>query len=126
MRKMPEGSSKKDISPPSTKDGTNKRRRKNKGQDETTSQNPISNVRPRRSKKKVLEPEGPRVFDVKFLRDGDKFTFLAPGKGKKTYVCTVQGEEVLFERNDKHTYTRHLHELSEIVRSCSLECTLVT
>lgn len=78
-----------------------------------------------RKKKKVLEPEGPRVFDAKSLKDGDKFTFLAPGRGKKSYVCTVQGTEVLFERNDKHTYTRHLAEMPEIVRSCQLVCTLI-
>jgi hypothetical protein len=125
MPKVPKVSKKKLPDSTKPKDGADTSRRKNKGQDEKKPENPVSNVRQRRSKKKVLVPEGPRVFDAKNLKNGDKFTFPAPGRGKKTYICTVQGAEVLFERNDKHTYTRHLAEMPDIVRSCQLECTLI-
>lgn len=127
MPKVPKVSKKKLPSTPVTEDGTNKRGRKNKGQDEESPKVSSSEckIRPRRSKKKVLEPEGPRTFNSSDLRNGDKFTFLAPGRGKKTYICTIQGSEVLFERNDKHTYTRHLAEMPDIIKSCQLECTLI-
>lgn len=67
----------------------------------------------------------PRTFDVHTLRSGDQFTFLAPGKGKKTYICTVEGYNVLFERNDNHKYTRSLSDLQSIIKSCNLECVLL-
>ena len=138
MRKMQQDSKKKSINTTKPKDGVNKRGRKNKGQDEKKPESAVSHVRPGRSheevlekpvvkrkSKKIVEPEGPRSFNANALRTGDKFTFLAPGKGKKTYVCTVIGSEVLFERNDKHTYTRQLQEMPEIVRVCNLVCTLI-
>jgi hypothetical protein len=135
MPKVPKVSKKKLPSTPVTKDGTNKRGRKNKGQDEKKSESTVSDVRQggpkeevlvkKTRKKKEVVPEGPRTFNYNDLRDGDKFTFLAPGKGKKTYTCTVQGSEILFERNDKHTYTRHLSEMIDIIKSCHLECTLI-
>ena len=125
MRKVQQDSNKTVSDTTKPKDGNNPRRRKNKRQDEVPSEGTIRHVRLRRSKKKVLVPEGPRTFNPRDLRLGDKFTFSAPGKGKKTYICTVIGDEVLFERNDKHTYTRHLQEMPEIVRACNLVCTLI-
>lgn len=136
MRKVSEESKKNNVSATKPKDRANTSRRKNKGQDEEKSESTGCDVRSGKSqeevltikktrKKKIIEPEGLRTFDATTLRSGDKFTFLSPGKGKKSYVCTVLGSDVLFERDDKHTYTRHLSEISEIVKSYHLVCTLI-
>jgi hypothetical protein len=136
MPKMPKESSKKLPNTTKPKDRTNTSGRKNKGQDEKKPENTGSYVRSRgpeeeilktkkTRKKKEVEPEGIRVFKSDSLRSGDRFTFISPGKGNKKYICTVTGSTVVFERNDKHTYTRHLSEIPEIVRSCRLECTLI-
>lgn len=119
---MPKNSKEKVPSPPKTKRRVNPRRRKNKRHDEKESKIELQDVRPGKPSTKVLTTQ---VFNVHLLRDGDKFTFTSPGKGKRTYICTIKGNEVLFERSDKHSYTRRLDELPSIVQSCRLDCTLI-
>ena len=122
MRKVSEDSKKNRISATKPKDGTNTSRRKSERQDEKKSE-PETKIIRRRKREPLVE--GERTFNATTLRSGDKFTFLSPGKGKKAYICTVLDSEVVFERDDKHTYKRHLSEIPEIVKTCQLVCTLI-
>lgn len=123
MRKVSKNSKEKLPDAVESKGGTNPRRRKSKGSHEERSKPELQNVRQR--KRTQVVDEIPRSFDVNTLRSGDRFTFLAPGKGKKTYICTVEGYNVLFERNDNHKYTRPLSDLQSIIKLCNLECVLL-
>ena len=141
MSKVPRISKKKLPDTPKSKDGVNTSRRKNKRQNEKSTEvsSSISEIRQGKSEtdvlvvptvkkirtKKEVIPESERSFNSKDIRDGDMFSFLSPGNGKMTYVCTVIGTQVLFERNDKHAYLRPLADMETIINYCKLKCTLM-
>ena len=125
MPRVRKDSKKTDVKTTKVKDGPNPRRRKSKGQDEKSPETPKLLLRPGKHEKQtvVIVPE---KFDLRKMRQGTKFTFIAPGKSKKCYVCTRMDGEVLFERqDDKHSYTRTLDDVVELIGRLKLECTII-
>lgn len=129
MPRVRKDSKKTDSPITKTSSGNNSRRRKNKGHDEESSPSPARVLRQRRSKKEILVPEpvAPivKVFDINKLKTGDKFTFVSPGKAKRSYTCIVTGSTILCERDDKYKYERPKDELFQILKSYNVSCTLL-
>ena len=121
MPKVSKTSKKKVPSNTKADNRTNPRGRKSKRQDEESPKTRESILRQGKHETQVLE----KPFDLSKLKTGDKFKFIAPGKGKRSYTCTVQDREVLFERDDGHSYTRPFNETKDLVINWKLECVLV-